>query len=87
MDKNDAHSRIEYEEMLTKLVPLLKTLSSRIPVIWMHQNPIIDTNHFFAIFANPTNRKYYEYNVLSRRLLKYANNMILLDRKLNNIFV
>jgi hypothetical protein len=76
MDKNNAFSYVEYEEMLKILVPLLKALTSRALIIWMHQNPIINTNNWLAIDQNPTNRKYDKYNVLARRLLKYVEHLI-----------
>ena len=71
MEKRFPRSNIEYENLLTNLVPLLKSLTTKSLIIWTHQNPIIDTNHAYAIDQNPSNRKYDAYNVLARRLLKY----------------
>ena len=71
MDKQNPHSNVEYENLLTNLVPLLKSLTAKSLIIWMHQNPIIETSVPGAISQNPTNRKYDGYNVLARRLLKY----------------
>ena len=71
MERLHPRSNIEYENLLIKLVPLLKTLTAKTLIIWMHQNPIIETNIPVPYVQNPTNRKYDGYNVLARRLLKY----------------
>ena len=75
MDKQNPHSNVEYENLLTNLVPLLKSLTAKSLIIWMHQNPIIETSVPGAISQNPTNRKYDGYNVLARRLLKYVEDV------------
>jgi hypothetical protein len=77
MDKNNARSCVEFEELLKRLVPLLKALTSKTLVIWLHQYPIIETNNNSALHNNPSNRKYERYNELARRLLKYSANMII----------
>ena len=71
MERFLPRSSVDYEILLTNLVPLLKTLTSKTLIIWMHQNPIIETNLPVPPLQNPTNRKYDGYNVLARRLLKY----------------
>ena len=77
MDKNNARSCVEFEELLKRLVPLLKALTSKTLVIWLHQYPIIETNNDSALHNNPSNRKYERYDELARRLLKYAGNKII----------
>jgi hypothetical protein len=44
MEKRYPRSNIEYENLLTNLVPLLKSLATKALIIWTHQNPIIDTS-------------------------------------------
>jgi len=87
MDKNNARSCVEFEELLKRLVPLLQALTSKTLIIWLHQYPIIENHNKPALHNNPSNRKYHRYNELARRLLKYAANVIIKHRSFAKTFL
>ena len=74
MEQRDPHSYKIYQEKLSALAPILKSLTTKITVFWLHQNPIIETygnkNDGGAINRSATNKKYNDYNAIARKILR-----------------
>jgi hypothetical protein len=72
MDKPGAH--VEYNNLMKKLAAVLKSISNKTQIIWLHQNPIIETygskNFGAAIKRTATQSKYDNYNLMARQHLK-----------------
>ena len=66
---------LEYERLLRKMLPVLKLLSTKTQVFWLHQNPIIETYGGKklvggAIRRSATQEKFDHYNGLVRDIFK-----------------
>jgi hypothetical protein len=73
MQQSNPQSYKMYKENLATLAPILKSLTTKTTVFWLHQNPIIETygnkNRGVAIDRSPTNKKYDDFNVIARKIL------------------
>ena len=74
MAQNNPQSYKMFEEKLDALVPILKSLTTKTTVFWLHQNPIIETygnkNEGGAINRSATSKKYDDFNVIARKILR-----------------
>jgi hypothetical protein len=68
-ETGDAH--INYENDLKGIVPKLRELSKRTRIIWLHQNPMIEScSDKGAISRTASQEKIDNYNRLTRQILK-----------------
>ena len=72
MEKTGDH--VQYGKLMNKLATTLRSISNKTQIIWLHQNPIIETyggkNLGAAIKRTATQSKYDKYNLMARQHLK-----------------